>query len=273
MFFLLYPLFFGGCVEKKGVFPQELPRKSGGVTEKSEICKTRGEIFEIKKLLREGDIVFRRGRGLTSRAVLAADAEGIYSHVGIVVRVGGENEADVENGVGEEYAVVHIVPGEADENGVEDVIKIESPEKFFAENRASRGAVMRLRGESGCDSAVSEAAARRVAKGEARGATRGVARGAEEQATAARRAEEVAMAAAQRASELATAAIRFDHDYDLADTTKMYCTELIRNVYLSAGTDLTEGRRTRINMPGFSGDHILPTNLTDSPLLEFVYRF
>ena len=52
--------------------------------------------------LRAGDVVFRRGGGLTSRAVLMADAQGQYSHIGIVVDSAGQK------------MIVHAVPGEPD---------------------------------------------------------------------------------------------------------------------------------------------------------------
>ena len=50
--------------------------------------------------LKAGDLVFRRGRSLTSRMVLAADQRSAYSHVGIVVLT--------DDGP----RVVHAIPGE-----------------------------------------------------------------------------------------------------------------------------------------------------------------
>ena len=55
--------------------------------------------------LHSGDVVFRRGMSLTSHAVLAADAQGNYSHVGIVVDSAGKK------------MIVHAVPGEPDFDG------------------------------------------------------------------------------------------------------------------------------------------------------------
>lgn len=49
--------------------------------------------------LKTGDVVFRRGSGLTSHVVLAADVNGNYSHLGIVVDSAGIK------------MVVHAVPG------------------------------------------------------------------------------------------------------------------------------------------------------------------
>ncbi len=38
--------------------------------------------------------------------------------------------------------------------------------------------------------------------------------------------------------------IRFDKNFDLEDSTSLYCTELIHRLYCKLGTDLTEGRRS-----------------------------
>jgi len=46
-----------------------------------------------------------------------------------------------------------------------------------------------------------------------------------------------------KAKELHSRELLFDHNYSLSDTTEMYCTELIYYIFLSAGVDLSEGRR------------------------------
>ena len=84
-------------------------------------------------ILQTGDIVFRRGEGVTSRVVLAADAKGNYSHVGIVVDSAGCK------------MIVHAVPGEPDYDGDADRVKMDTPEKFFNSTRASKGEVCRPR--------------------------------------------------------------------------------------------------------------------------------
>lgn len=81
--------------------------------------------------LRPGDVVLRRGGGLTSRAVLFADAGGSYSHVGIVADSAGQ------------MMVVHAVPGEPDRHGDPDRVKMEPAAAFFAPWRADIGCVMR----------------------------------------------------------------------------------------------------------------------------------
>jgi hypothetical protein len=80
----------------------------------------------------EGDLVFRRGLGAKSRAVLVADVDGVYSHSGIVVK---QDTA---------FMIVHITPGEREEGVTEDRIKMETPERFFSADRAQHGAVYRL---------------------------------------------------------------------------------------------------------------------------------
>ncbi|MDD6517605.1 MAG: YiiX/YebB-like N1pC/P60 family cysteine hydrolase [Prevotella sp.] len=89
-----------------------------------------------------GDVVFRRGEGITSRAVLATDANGNYSHVGIVVDYA------------ERRMIVHAVPGEPDFEGDVDRVKMDTPEKFFSYKNASKGEVCRLR-----DSSIAQRAA------------------------------------------------------------------------------------------------------------------
>lgn len=90
-----------------------------------------GTILPAGLRLSEGDVVFRRGGGFTSRAVLMADRGGTYSHVGIVAELDSQ------------LVVVHAVPGEPDCEGDEDRVKAEPPEAFFATMRADRGAVCR----------------------------------------------------------------------------------------------------------------------------------
>lgn len=171
-------------------------------------------------LFREGDIVFRKGTGVTSQVVLTADKEGAYSHIGILKQIDGK------------WYVVHAVPGEPDYEGDVDRVKLDPVERFFSRNRASNGAVMRL----------------------------------EETPEKARR-------AAQRAFDLYRARILFDHEYDLTDTTRMYCTELVNHVYLKEGIDLSEGRLTYVNFPGFTGDYLMPNDISRNKKLHLIYIF
>lgn len=86
--------------------------------------------------LKPGDLVFRRGNGLASRAVLTADRHGAYSHIGIVVDSAGV------------MMVVHAVPGEPDYEDDPDRVKMETPEKFFSSINARIGEIKRLRGDT-----------------------------------------------------------------------------------------------------------------------------
>lgn len=81
--------------------------------------------------LKPGDLVFRRGGGLTSHAVLVADSKGQYSHVGIVVDSCGT------------MLIVHAVPGEPDFEGDPDRVKADCPEHFFSSEYAGMGEVCR----------------------------------------------------------------------------------------------------------------------------------
>ena len=92
--------------------------------------------------LRVGDVVFRRGGGFESHAVVTLDAHGKYSHVGIVVDTLGK------------LMVVHAVPGEPDFEGDEDRVKLDEVSTFFSSIYANKGAVAR-----GCDSVKSRRAA------------------------------------------------------------------------------------------------------------------
>ncbi len=110
----LFCLFFIGCVNshKKILLPNE-----------SEF--------------REGDIVFRLGKGLDSGIVQYADG-GLYSHVGIVVDYLGMK------------MIVHSVPQEQDEKGNMDRIKMDSIQCFFSKEKALAGAICRPIDKSIC---------------------------------------------------------------------------------------------------------------------------
>lgn len=88
------------------------------------------------EMLRDGDIVFRQGIGLTSHIVRIANGRGTYSHVGIVAR--GENG----------WQVIHAVPGEPEYEGEEDKVKAEDIADFFSPEKTACGAVMRVEADS-----------------------------------------------------------------------------------------------------------------------------
>lgn len=80
--------------------------------------------------LRDGDLVFRMGLQEVSRIVTTLDG-GDFSHVGILIQA--------DSG----WHVVHAVPDEA-EAGEPDRIKCDPVEVFFEQERACRGAVLRV---------------------------------------------------------------------------------------------------------------------------------
>lgn len=171
-------------------------------------------------LLQDGDIVFRKGTGVTSRIVLAADSQGNYSHTGIVRK---KNE---------QWYVIHAVPGEPDAPNDPDRVKMETIESFFEKRKAISGAIMRVKQDS----------------------------------TTARR-------ASLHAEHLYQNRVLFDHEYNLADTTRLYCTELIDFVYQKEGIDIPQGRVSSINIPAFSGDFLMPSDIAQSEQLSLIYSF
>ena len=108
--------------------------------------RTKGErsILPDGIVLADGDVVFRRGTGLMSHTVVAADG-GRYSHVGIVVDSAGVK------------MIVHAVPDEPDFPGDIDRVKMESPRKFFSTINANVGEVVRYTDKNVASVAAREA--------------------------------------------------------------------------------------------------------------------
>lgn len=82
-------------------------------------------------LLRDGDLIFRLGTGLGSRAVVMPDSDARYSHVGLLVHEGGE------------WKVLHAVPGEVEDAGGGEVLKKDPLVLFLRPDRAVSACVMR----------------------------------------------------------------------------------------------------------------------------------
>lgn len=169
--------------------------------------------------LEEGDIVFRRGGGIESHAVMMIDNEGEYSHVGIVVDTLGRK------------MIVHAVPGEPDFKGDVDRVKLDSVEKFFAPTNAIRGAVSRPK-----DSISARRAARR------------------------------ALAIYRRG-------VLFDHDYDMSDTTRLYCTELVLHVFSREGVSLVSSKPSHVELPMLKADVYYPSDIYQSAALSKIIFF
>lgn len=170
------------------------------------------------ELLQEGDIVFRRGYGFASEMVVYNDADGKYSHVGVVVN----SEKCL--------MIAHSVPGgDAEEN---DIMRLERIEQFYSAESSSCGEIVRMELDS----------------------------------LQRRRLSEMAVAKANEK-------IPFDHNYDLEDTTALYCTELVQLLYRNIGIDLAEGRITRLNAPGFSSDYLMPSDIYQNRNLKTIFKY
>lgn len=169
--------------------------------------------------LQEGDVVFRRGGSLASRVVLAADALGHYSHLGIVVDSCGVP------------MIIHAVPGEPDFEGDPDRVKMDSPERFFSSSFAMIGEVCRPR-----DAGVARRAAREALAQYRKG-------------------------------------VLFDHNYDAADSTRMYCTELVVYAFRKAGRELLSRGPHLVSTPLFKGSCIFPSDVYASDFLRSVCKF
>lgn len=94
-------------------------------------CSAGADFFIDKSQLEEGDLAFRGGTSIESELVKFADERGLYSHVGIVVKIDSV------------WKIVHAVPGESSETGGVECIKMDSPEVFFGKDRASCGCFAR----------------------------------------------------------------------------------------------------------------------------------
>lgn len=79
--------------------------------------------------------------------------------------------------------------------------------------------------------------------------------------------------AACTACEMARQGILFDHDYNLADTSRMYCSELVEFAYRKAGICLSEGRRTQIHVPAMGGTYLMPDDIARNKKLKIIYSF
>lgn len=167
-----------------------------------------------------GDIAFRRGEGITSTIVLYKDAEGQYSHVGVV--------AMSDSGL----VVVHAVPGDDPHQEGVDIVRAEHLNHFFAHDKATKGEIMRLALDSAQQNAIN-----------------------------------------RYALEKARQQIEFDHQYNLGDTTRLYCTELLYHAFAHAGIDINEGRISNLYVPGKQYDLIMPSDIHKNANLKTVFIF
>lgn len=88
-----------------------------------------GRVLPISEM-REGDLAFRCGQGIFSRAVTSAEDSCVYSHVGVLVKADGK------------WKIVHAVPGEREGGDDYDRVRMNDPEEFFANGKAFRGCLV-----------------------------------------------------------------------------------------------------------------------------------
>ena len=65
----------------------------------------------------------------------------------------------------------------------------------------------------------------------------------------------------------------FDNQYDLEDTTRLYCTEMVQQAYLHAGINLAEERRTKVAAALMPGTYVFPGDITANESLYVVCDF
>lgn len=68
---------------------------------------------------------------------------------------------------------------------------------------------------------------------------------------------------------LSASSITFDHDYSIADSTRMYCTELVERAFATAGISLSQGRRHKLPLAG--EPVILPSDIARNDSLAAVW--
>lgn len=222
-----FPFFYGwvfllaACASVCGVTGCREGLRGPGPAEAGCAREADGTVALPYDRMQEGDLVFRCGEGIVSRAVTSVEEEGLYSHVGILVRDG------------DAWKVVHAVPGEKEGPGDFDRVKAEEPGRFFAPGRACAGALVHC----GLTDPAALSRIREAALGWARDS------------------------------------VRFDDAYDLADASRLYCTELVWRLYGMAGIDLSEGRRRSLNILFVHGDCLLPEHLFHYSGKTVYYQF
>ena len=102
----------------------------GSVHEASDVPRREAPTY-VGVALAPGDIIFRQGTGLLSRAVLYADTQSRFSHIGIVHFMGADP------------VVIHATPGSS--LAQETKIKVEPVASFLAQPQAVAAAIYRVR--------------------------------------------------------------------------------------------------------------------------------
>jgi hypothetical protein len=87
--------------------------------------------FHCNIALKDGDLVFRKGRSIESQLVLITDRASSYSHVGVIY---------ISNNT---PYVIHTTPDES--SYAIDYVRMEKLSDFFSSENASRGSIFRLK--------------------------------------------------------------------------------------------------------------------------------
>ncbi len=67
--------------------------------------------------------------------------------------------------------------------------------------------------------------------------------------------------------------VPFDADYELGDTSKIYCTELLNLAFDKVGYDVSAGNFTELESGLFIGKFIFPSDIIDNTDMELIYSF
>lgn len=77
----------------------------------------------------------------------------------------------------------------------------------------------------------------------------------------------------ERAFRWVNDSIRFDNIYDMEDSSRLYCTELVWNLYRKEGIDLTQGSRTIVSLPGIKDTLLMPEDVRKHPGNQIYFQF
>ena len=181
--------------------------------------KYKHDVDSLASIVKDGDLIFRRGTGVVGRIVTTTDREGLYSHVGIIVTIDNT------------HYVIHAVPHEHEYEGDYDRVKCENIAHFVHRYNDADIGIYRLD--------VSDS---------------------------------IKSIATQHAIRLSKKDVGFDHNYNLEDTTTLYCTEFVEYVYGFANISISEGRRSNVKIATSSDLYIMPSDLTNCSRLSLVYN-
>ena len=73
------------------------------------------------------------------------------------------------------------------------------------------------------------------------------------------------------AKTLLSSSITFDHDYQLSDPSRMYCTELVEHIFAQSGISLSE--KKRIRLPLAKEPVIMPSAIYENDSLTLIWSY